>query len=230
MIRTSLHQPLPKIRKQGKIRTVLFLLLLISACGPEILFQHPLPKGKKDMPVIPALFYGTYKNIGDSSMLFIDSLQIISTKTDNRRMTRIQLFAEIDTTIDHDTLVWVTPGWSIEIKFFGDSAEFISQECDTLFRWKPASCIREFRQILFLNTQTSDQYWTVQIIQLTNDSLYLGDLVSTAEIDAVRELTHVVTIPDTVNNKVREYRLNPTQHELKSILKRKKIKPAWVRQ
>jgi hypothetical protein len=217
-----------KASKHNTSRIVLIFLLLITSCGPEILFLKPLPKAKKNMASIPSNFCGRYISLTDSSILSITGYLVISDKTEYRQMTKEQLFAEIDTTIDHDTLVWITPGWNIEFRLFADSAKYISKQIDTLFSKTDESCIRKYRNILFLNVKNNHNYWSVQIMIRKNDSLFFGDLINTQEIDSIRNITRVKAISDS-SGKIQEYYLNPSKRELNRILKRKKITPNYAK-
>jgi hypothetical protein len=212
-----------------KAKKIILLFLLVAACGPEVKFVKPLPAGKRNLAEIPANYQGSFRSIADSSVLTIDRLFIISNETDYRRMTKEQLFQEMDTVIDHDTLVWITPAWCVEVNLLGDSAEYISKQSDTLFRKEGSNCIRKYRDYLFLNKQTADNYWTIQIMKMLNDSLYFDGLVSAAEIDSIRIITDIKTIADTAENKIQAYHLNPSNTELNTILKRKHISPVYVK-
>ncbi len=199
------------------------ILLLSATCDPKVKFEDPQPSGRKNLDAIPAGYHGKYLELSDSATLTIGSNLIVKEDLKTVRMTKMQLYEEIDTVFELDTLVYITDNMTVEFQFYGDSVNVITYDADTLFNLSENNLLREYKGFLFLNTPLEDDLWKVKIIKAKEDSLMLANLVSTSEIDTISPLTHIITIKDTTENKIDEYRLNPTKSELKKILARKKM-------
>ena len=117
-------------------------------------------------------------------------------------MTKEQLFEEIDTVIDHDTLVYASPNWTVEINLIGDSAEYISRQVDTLFITGPDNYIREWRKYIFLNMKSAEEKWLVYIMKKQNDQLFFDELLESDEVDTVQNIVEITPVIDTAENKV----------------------------
>ena len=203
---------------------------LILSCEPSVYFLSPQPAGIKNLPEIPREYAGSYFNTKDSTLLFISSDQLIHRETDYSIMTREKLYEEIDTVIDHDTLVYAAPNWTVEINLIGDSAEYISKTIDTLYLSGPENYIRKWHDFLFLNMKTDEGKWTVYILKKNDTQLFFDELLKSSEVDTVKTIVEITPVIDTVENKITEYYLDPSKKELLGILKNKKVSYDYLKQ
>ncbi|MBN2523072.1 MAG: hypothetical protein JXB24_07335 [Bacteroidales bacterium] len=206
------------------------LILLAATCDPKVKFENPQPNGKKNLDVLPAGLQGKYLELADSSILTIDSKTIVNEVLKIARLTKQQLWTEIDTVFEIDTIVTVAGNMTVEFDFYGDSVQLTTHDVDTLFNLMDKDVLRKFKGIHFLNTPLKNELWKVQIMRIKGDSLMLTSLVPLAEVDSIISLTPVITIRDTSEDKVEEYRLNPSIAQLKKILARKEMEFGYVKQ
>lgn len=213
-----------------RLAFIILVAGLIFSCEPPVYFLSPQPPGVKNLPEIPREYTGSYFNSKDSTLLFISSGQLIHRETDYSIMTREKLYEEIDTVIDHDTLVYAAPNWTLEINLIGDSAEYISIKTDTLFLSGPENYIRKWHGFLFLNMKASENKWTVHILKKNNTQLFFDELLKSPEVDTVNTIVEITPVVDTVENKITEYYLDPSKKELSGILKNKKVSYDYLKQ
>lgn len=209
---------------------ILLIIFLYVACEPPVYFLAPQPAGIKNLDEIPYQYAGSYLNIKDSAQLIISPGQVIQYEIDYSIMTREQLYQEIDTVIDHDTLVYASPNWTIEINLIGDSAEYISRQEDTLFITGPENYIRKWREFLFLNMKAHEGKWLVYIMKTEDNRLFFDEFLESSEVDTVQSFVEITPVIDTIENKVTEYYLDPSKKDLSQILKIKEISFDYIRQ
>ena len=209
---------------------IVALFLIAATCDNKVKFKNPQPAGKKDLYSIPAVFHGKYLELADSLTLTIDAKLIIEEDYQSSRMTKEELYIEIDTVFEIDTLIYVAGNTSLEFKFFGDSVEIITYDVDTLFNLAEHDAIRKYKGFHFLNSPLENNLWKVQIMRAKGDSLMLTSLISVSEIDTINPLSPITIIRDTVENKIEEYILDPSKSEVKKILSRKEQKYGYVRE
>ncbi len=208
---------------------IIALFLLAATCDPKVKFESPQPSGRKDLKAIPAIYHGTYFEITDSTSLTINKTSIIEEELRIALLTKQQLWEEIDTVFEVDTIVNVVKNTTVEFDFYDDSVKLTTQTIDTLFDLNLHSHLRTYKAYLFLNTPLEDDFWKVKILKAKGDSLMLKSLVTESEIDTISPLTQITTITDSIEHKTKEYRLNPTKSEIKKILARKKLEYNYVR-
>ena len=208
---------------------IMGLFLLAATCEPKVKFENPQPNGRKDLKAIPANYRGTYFEISDSVSLTINETLIIEEELRIALLTKQQLWEEIDTVFEVDTIVNVTKNTTVEFDFYDDSVKLTTQSIDTLFDLNLHSHLREYKGFLFLNNPLENNLWKVKIVKIKGDSLMMKSLVTESEIDTLRPLTQITTITDSIENKTEEYRMDPTKSEMKKILARKKLEYDYVR-
>ncbi len=203
---------------------------LVFACEPPVYFLSPQPAGVKNLPEIPLHYTGSFFNIKDSTRIVISANRVINYETDYSIMTREQLYQEIDTVIDHDTLVYASPNWTVEINLIGDSAEYISRKVDTLFLAGTENYIRKWHDFLFLNMKATEGKWLVHIMKNEDNQLFFDELLKSAEVDSVNSIVEITPVIDTVENKIIEYYLDVSKKELSRILKKKEVSFDYIKQ
>lgn len=218
--------------KNCKYRIFILLVYtgLLLACEPPVYYLSPQPPDVKNLSDIPLEYTGSFMNLKDSSQITISPDMVVQYEIDYSIMTREQLYKELDTVIDHDTLVYIDPNWTLEINLIDDSAEYISRKEDTLFIAGTENYIRKWKDILFLNMHAGEGKWTVHILKVYDDMLYFDELLKPSEIDSVKNIIEIKTFIDSTQNKITEYNLDPTKKELSQIMKHKEIHYSYARQ
>ncbi len=219
----------PSLNKYHFI-TLFAISVVLFSCEPPVYFLAPQPPGVKNLPEIPPAYRADYLNTKDSIRIIISANMVTQYETEFSGMTREQLYRDIDTVIDHDTLVYVSPNWTVEINLIGDSAEYISRKVDTVFLNAPGNMIRKWQGFIFLNMKAEKDMWQVYIMKKNTNQLYFDELLDSSEIDSVNHIVEITHVIDSVENKIIEYYLDPSKKELSRILKKKKITFNFLRQ
>lgn len=203
---------------------ILSLFILAATCDPKVKFENPQPEGRKDLIVIPGKYIGTYREVSDSTNLIINETMITKEELRIARLTKAQLWAEMDTVFEMDTTVNIFGNMTVDFDFYDDSVQLTTYNLDTLFDLNNQGILRQYKGYVFLNSPLENDFWKVKIIKTKGDSLLFRSLISESEIDTIRPLTEVITIKDSVEHKPEEYRLNPSKSEMKKILSLKAVK------
>ncbi|MBN1598875.1 MAG: hypothetical protein JW894_11330 [Bacteroidales bacterium] len=217
------------MRRIFKYLPILLIFLVFVNCKPKVLFKKAQPKRIKNLHYLPAEYLGKYLNVKDSSVLTIDSIIILHEEFEFSKMTRQELYEDIDTVINHDTTVYIDENWVIAIRIFGDSASYSSYMVDTLFNLDNNDVLRKYEGYLFLNKLSDNELWEISIMKLTSDSLLFDPLVRSSEIDSLRSITRIREIKDPEEeNKIKEYHLNPTRKQLRKILEKHPVEYSYL--
>jgi hypothetical protein len=208
---------------------IVSLFLLAATCDPKVKFESPQPNGRKDLSSIPSNFHGEYLELADSLNLTIDSKLIVQEELRIARLTKQQLWEEIDTVFEFDTILNIVDNTTVAFDFYDDSVQLTTHTVDTLFDLADNGILREYKGFLFLNTPLENDLWKVKVVKIKGDSLMLSSLVTESEIESIRPITQVIAIADTLEHKTKEYRLNPKKSEMKKILTRKKLEFGYIR-
>jgi len=188
---------------------------------PEVRFLEPQPRNKHDLKEFPREYQGQYISKSDSSILTIDSKMIYQEWIGFSKVSDVEMQNELDTIYKEDIEIEISDNWTMTVDVEGDSATIETYGIDTLFLLSENTKLRKFKGYLFLNYSSSDSTWRVKILKLDDNLLDFEKLVSSSEIDTLREVTSIITVIDTVTNKPDHHDLKPKRRELKAILERK---------
>jgi hypothetical protein len=216
------------IRHTFKILLVLFVVLLVG-CQPSVRFEEPQPKGKKDLNEVPKYYMGEYLQVSDSSILIIDSNIIYREWKGDFNILKSEMKEVLDTIYEEDIDLQFGSNYKISIDTEGDSAFISYQLIDTIFIIGEEQILRKYKGYLFLNYKKDENSWKVDLLKLENGYLDFDDLVSSSEIDTLKEIVTISAEFDSTSNKVKRYELNPKRRELKEILNRKEMGKSYIK-
>ena len=109
-----------------------FFLLFLVACGPQVKFVQPQPKGGKNLYHLPQELYGRYIEMNDSSLLEIDSFRVVTRWFSEKIIPRDsikEIEKDFEILIQRDTQIyvsekrdnWLSSGLRLDVKFLDDS-------------------------------------------------------------------------------------------------------------
>jgi hypothetical protein len=216
-----------------KIILTVIWIGLIAACKqtPEVRFLEPQPSKKRDLKAFPKEYQGQYISKSDSSLLTIDSKIVFQEWFGLSRVSDVEMQEELDTIYKKDIVIQLSDNWkmTVDIDDAGDSATIETYRIDTLFKLSETNLLRAFKGYLFLNYKQPKSTWSVKTLSLEKGQLDFNDLISTSQIDTLREITKIITVIDTASNRIDHYDLNPKRKELKEILERKQDKTGFIK-
>lgn len=209
--------------KKKYIYFILTLISILIGCTPkpEVRFLEPQPRNKHDLKDFPKEYQGQYMSKSDSSILTIDSKMIYQEWSGFSKVSDVEMQDELDTIYKEDIKIEISDNWTMTVNVEGDSATIKTYGIDTLFLLSENTKLRKFKGYLFLNYSCPDSTWRVKILKLEDNQLDFEKLVSSSEIDTLREVTPIFTEIDTTTNKPDHHDLQPKRKELKAILERK---------
>jgi len=198
---------------------ILLFILFFIGCGPYIWFKSPQPEGKKNMVAFPNELIGKYISTKDSSVIIINKHKVIKQFHEKLLMSRIEFQEETGDSLAKDTSFLFTDNWHIKVKTFGDSVKVFSWKDEVQFEISDDQLLREYRNIYFLNSRDTGDYWKVKILYMSADTLEYDDILSTDDMDKIKMLTSVKEQRDTSKERDTRYFLDPTRRELRKILR-----------
>ena len=199
---------------------ILVILGLLISCGPYIWFKVPQPEGRENLNSFPEKLLGRYTSVQDTSTIRIESDKIIREYRENLLMTKMEFHEETGDSISEDTSFAFTDNWNIIVKSYGDSVKVFSSKDDELFKISDEQILREYKGYYFLNYKDTNEYWNVKILNLVGDTLEFDNILTSEDIENIRNITTIETVLDTTEESTKYY-LKPTKRELKKILKKR---------
>lgn len=223
-----------------RLLLILFSLLFLSTCGPQVKFFQPQPKDGKNLTRIPPEFYGSFFCKTDSSMLEIDSISVTSHWISEKTMPRdsiAELEKDLELSIKRDTQIyisekrgnWLSNGLHINIRFKNDSVKVHVNAENRMFEISDSQLVRKYRGCCFLNTKTSENLWLVKVLSINGSDLDFDDLLDAEQVKHIKRITRVPGAMDTLKNEPTEFFLNPTRRELRRILKNRNTDYVYVK-
>lgn len=209
-----------------------FLIAILLSCTPtpEVRFLEPQPINKRDLKSFPNIYQGKYRSKTDSSILIIASKMITEELIGVAKIAKNDMFEELDTIFLSDTEVTLADNLSLTVIIDGDSAIMRTNGgIDTLFILSDKTKLRSLKGYLFLNSQRTDSTWRVKALQLKDGNLGFDELISSNQIDSLKDITHIVTGFDSVANRIDHYNLNPEKRELKEILRIRETETGFIK-
>jgi len=204
-----------------KRRLVIFIVLVfVFGCGPYIWFKVPQPEGARNLSEFSENLMGKYKSKSDTSIIRIESDQIIREYRENMMMTKLEFREEIGDTISEDTSFTFADNWDITIKSKGDSIHVFSKKDEELFKISDKHLLRLYKGYYFLNFKDTNDYWKVKVLKLKGDTLEYDYILTEDDLENIKNITLVEVITDTTEEN-KAYYLKPTKRELRKILKKR---------
>lgn len=197
---------------------ILLCILFLVSCGSYIWFGTPQPKGRKNLDTFPNELIGKYMSIDDSSVIIINKNKVIKQFHEKLWMSKVEFQEETGDSLPKDTSFLFTDNWHIKVKSFGDSVNIFSWKDEVQFEISEDQLLREYRNVYFLNSRDTGEYWKVKILYLNGDTLEYDDILTKEDIDKIKSITSVKEYNDTSKEQDTRYFLNPTRRELRKIL------------
>ena len=217
-----------------------FFLLFLVACGPQVKFVQPQPKGGKNLYHLPQELYGRYIEMNDSSLLEIDSFRVVSRWFSEKIIPRDsikEIEKDFEILIQRDTQIyvsekrdnWLSSGLRLDVKFLDDSVRVSVNAENIMFEVSDSQLVRKYRGYCLLNTRTNEGLWLIKVLTLKGSNLHFDDLLDADQVKNLKRITRVDGPVDSVKKQPTEFYLNPTRRELRRILRTRNSEPNFTK-
>jgi hypothetical protein len=209
------------------MKTTLYLILsicLISCADYEyVRFETSQPDGVNESKSFNRKIKGEYINCTNSEdKLTITNNMILNSLTLNFKTHRNEI--EFDSTLtinrnNDDELreLFVSEGYKVEIN--GDTIYAVHTEIDTVFLISQNQVLKEFKGSYFLNFKRDENYWEVNRLNLTKDTLLIGQISPSDTLLRFDFVSKTEEFNDSDSTKTTEYSINPSKKEFKKLMK-----------
>lgn len=217
-----------------------FFLLFLVACGPQVKFVQPQPKGGKNLSRLPRELYGRYIEMNDSSLLEIDSFRVVTRWFSEKIIPRDsikEIEKDFEILIQRDTQIyvsekrdnWLSSGLRLDVKFLDDSVRVSVNAENIMFEVSDSQLVRKYRGYCLLNTRTKEGLWLIKVFTLNGSNLHFDDLLDADQVKNLKRITRVDGPVDPVKKQPTEFYLNPTRRELRRILRTRNSEPNFTK-
>lgn len=217
-----------------------FFLLFLVACGPQVKFVQPQPKGGKNLYHLPQELYGRYIEMNDSSLLEIDSFRVVTRWFSEKIIPRDsikEIEKDFEILIQRDTQIyvsekrdnWLSSGLRLDVKFLDDSVRVSVNAENIMFEVSDSQLVRKYRGHCLLNTRTNEGLWLIKVLTLKGSNLHFDDLLDADQVKNLKRITRVDGPVDSVKKQPTEFYLNPTRRELRRILRTQNSEPNFTK-
>lgn len=217
-----------------------FFLLFLVACGPQVKFVQPQPKGGKNLYHLPQELYGRYIEMNDSSLLEIDSFRVVTRWFSEKIIPRDsikEIEKDFEILIQRDTQIyvsekrdnWLSSGLRLDVKFLDDSVKVSVNAENIMFEVSDSQLVRKYRGYCLLNTRTKEGLWLIKVLTLKGSNLHFDDLLDADQVKNLKRITRVDGPVDSVKKQPTEFYLNPTRRELRRILRTRNSEPNFTK-
>lgn len=217
-----------------------FFLLFLVACGPQVKFVQPQPKGGKNLSRLPRELYGRYIEMNDSSLLEIDSFRVVKRWFSEKIIPRDsikEIEKDFEILIQRDTQIyvsekrdnWLSSGLRLDVKFLDDSVRVSVNAENIMFEVSDSQLVRKYRGYCLLNTRTKEGLWLIKVFTLKGSNLHFDDLLDADQVKNLKRITRVDGPVDSVKKQPTEFYLNPTRRELRRILRTRNSEPNFTK-
>lgn len=217
-----------------------FFLLFLVACGPQVKFVQPQPKGGKNLYHLPQELYGRYIEMNDSSLLEIDSFRVVTRWFSEKIIPRDsikEIEKDFEILIQRDTQIyvsekrdnWLSSGLRLDVKFLDDSVRVSVNAENIMFEVSDSQLVRKYRGHCLLNTRTNEGLWLIKVLTLKGSNLHFDDLLDADQVKNLKRITRVDGPVDSVKKQPTEFYLNPTRRELRRILRTRNSEPNFTK-
>jgi hypothetical protein len=191
---------------------VIFLLLLLAACGSAVTFTSPQPAGARNLRVVPKALRGAYGgDFKDGTYITIvagkDSIYMLVAFTEMKHRE------ELDSSflISGDSVRF--PGkenWH-RFRSMGDSLAIDVRSAELLFSFKNGDVLRKQKNAYYLSSGARDA-WTVDRLEASSDSL-IWSCISGEETQLLEQIVRVQHVGQDSSG------YSPTRREFKKFVR-----------
>ncbi len=199
--------------------TLLFfsLCILFTSCVPDLKFEEPQPKNKKDLAQFPKKIQGDYSSTTDNVKLVIseDCIKLMIANDGKTSEKNLELVYGLPAFIEASNNKTISPK-QIEKGLEQFNTESAIDEI-SLFEKSDSQKLRSYKDLYILNYLGTDGLWSIRTLELDNQVLIFERILATEEkINAIKEITDVNQFQNKKGYIVRS--INPKRKELKKIL------------
>ena len=193
-----------------------FVAISFMACEPDISFTEPQPAEKGEQSKFKNKFRGEFICLNDSSILQIDKNKIV-------QKWHFEVEAKGDSIGDIKHRIgdfkYDAEAEDLIIKSNPDSTHYIIDYNKIIFDISESNILKYDKGIYFLNIKNPRDLWNVKILHFSKEGkLLLKELeLNKEDLEKLKAITEVEVKKD-VDGDVTDYKLQPTQKELKEIL------------
>ncbi|WP_291722141.1 hypothetical protein [Bernardetia sp.] len=201
-----------------KIAYIVLLFLLVSCQEYEyIRFETAQPTNTKAQNFFSRKIKGEYINcLDESERLIISDKSIIGHKK-----TIVSFYKrdfDTDSTILTDEeILSVFADKNCNVKIIGDSIKGICIDIDTVFYLSDQHILKRVKGSYFLNRKESKNFWSVNRLSLTNDSLFIGYIFPSDTLLNYGFVSKNETADEKGEIESIEYLISPSKKEFKEI-------------
>ncbi len=196
----------------------LFLIVLLAACDPTVVFREPQPEGNNDLRSFPDKVLGTYMELNDSSIYIITSSSILEKHKKDLADPETEILEDDEIELIGDSLYIKDMDIKYPIIRKNDSVFGHIVFYDTIIDLRKKCKLRKLGKNYFLN-QSHDSLWIVLKLSFDRTGYaYLCDIDHEKEIEIFKQHSRVEIKKDDQGKPIKYY-LSPTRKEFKTLLK-----------
>ena len=209
------------------MKDTLYILLVVclTSCGDYeyVRFETAQPDGVNESKSFNRKVKGEYINCSNpDDILIVTNNLILNSRTLKFKTHRNDL--EFDSTItinrnDDNGLreLFIREGYEIEIN--GDTINAIQTDIDTVFRISKNQVLKKFKGSYFLNFKRDENFWDVNRLSLTKDTLLVGQISPSDTLLHFDFVSKIKEFDDSDSTTTIEYSINPSRKEFKKLMK-----------
>jgi len=212
--------------------SILALILLVSCSGDYeyIRFESPQPEGVKPLKTFSKKLKGTYVNCTNSGdIITIFSTYIVNTQEFRMHTHRNDLQFDTIVTINvqnNDELTELLEHDGFSIQIVGDTIDLTKLTTDTVFQITDDMVAKKMSGSYFLNIKEGENHWSVTRMELTRDSLILGQITPSDTLLRFTFVSKQEELNESDSSTTTEYTISPTKREFKQLIKPNSFKRA----
>jgi hypothetical protein len=210
------------------MKNTLYILLIIclASCSGDyeyVRFETSQPDGVIESKSFNRKVKGEYINCTNpDDKLIVTNNLILNSRTLRFKTHRNDL--ELDSTItvnrnNNDELseLFISEGYKIQIN--GDTINAFLTDIDTVFRISENQVLKKFKGSYFLNFKRGEHYWDVSRLNLTKDTLLVGQISPSDTLLRFDFVSKTEEFDDSDSTTTTEYSINPSRKEFKKLMK-----------
>ncbi len=197
---------------------ILFLLAILTACNPTVVFREPQPQGKKNLTSFPPAYRGVYMELDDSSIYIIKPDKILERYEENLANPVEEVIEDGDAELSGGMLLIKDSDLRFPVDVRNDSVFGRIVIYDTVFSIVRGDRLRKMGKDYFLNLPTDTLWMVVKLNFDRGGRAFLFDIDHVKEMELFSQYCNVEVINDKDGNPIK-YILSPTAKELKKLLK-----------
>jgi len=198
---------------------ILFAILLLAACQPNVMFQEAVPPGIKAIKKIPNHFQGVYLCESDSSLIYTDA-NVVYKESYHMFITPISRVRQSEECkIVAGGLYLPGRKECIPFEYVGkDSIQAKVYSIDTLFNFRDNEVMKLYKGRLFMNYINEYKEWVTFMISPMGEGYMKWEMIDVP--DQVKKVEDITAEYKTRLNKDDEtmYIIKPTLVEFDKIL------------